>query len=233
MYNADVMYLKRLLAIHLFSFLTLLLLPIQTPVPVLQEPRHKLKLENPYVRVIDAVLPPGVATLFHTHSIDNIPVAISGGKLKIEVIGQAGESYSSVETGDISFAKAAYSHRITNVGESTVRFIDAEILSSPAGGSDTAAPEKVAGYELVLDHERARIYRVVLAPGQTTGLRRRERSGLQVAVSGGKVALAPPGRKSRMEESRAGDFQWVTGKAEYTTKNVGRSRYEAIEIEWK
>src|SRR5215216_3210310 len=151
------MHIKRFVTSNLLSFVILLLLPLQTPVPVLKEPRHHLKFENQYVRVIDAILPPGEATLFHTHSIDNVPVAISGGKLKVEVMGQAGESYSTVETGSVSFAKAAYSHRITNVGESTARFIDAEILSSPAGESDTGPMGKVTGYELVLDNERVRV----------------------------------------------------------------------------
>lgn len=227
------MYIKLLRTYNLLPFFTLLLLPIQTPVAVLNEPRHQLKFENQYVRVIDAVLPVGDATLFHTHGIDNIPVVISGGKLKTEVIGQVGEKYSKVETGSVSFAKATYSHRITNVGESALRFIDAEILSTPVGELDTGALENVTGYELVLDNERARIYRVVLKPGQSTGMRRRGLSGLKVAVSGGAIAIKPRGEKARMEETRAGDFQWVMGKGEYTMKNVGKARYEAIEIEWK
>jgi quercetin dioxygenase-like cupin family protein len=225
--------MKNFLTSNLLSSVILLLLPLQTPVPVLKEPRHHLKFENKYVRVIDAVLPPGDATLFHTHSIDNIPVAISGGKLKVEVKGQRGASYSTVDTGSVSFAKATYSHRITNVGESTVRFIDAEILSSPVGESGIGLPEKVTGYELVLDNESVRVYRVVLEPGQTTGPGRRGLSGLRVAVSVGRLAVETRGEKARMEETRAGDFQWVTGKREYTIKNVGSERYEAIEIEWK
>lgn len=227
------MYIKLLRTYSLLPLVTLLLLPTQTPIPVLNEPRHKLKFENQYVRVIDAVLPVGDATLFHTHSIDNIPVVISGEELKTEVIGQVGEKYSKVETGSVSFAKAAYSHRITNVGASALRFIDVEVLSTPVGESDTGALKNTTGYELVLDNERVRIYRVVLKPGQRTGLRRRGLSGLKVAVSGGEIAIEPRGEKARMEENRAGDFQWVTGKGEYTMKNVGKARYEAIEIEWK
>ena len=223
---------KRLTAAKLCALVALVGLPVQAPVPVLKEPRHKVKFENQYVRVIDAVLPPGDATLFHTHGIDNIPVAVSGGKLKTEVIGQAGAIHSSVETGAVSFAKAAYSHRIANVGESTVRFIDAEILSSP-GEADPGPLENVKGYELVLDHERARIYRVVIEPGQMTGRRRRALSGLTVAVSGGKIAVESQGEKARIEESRTGDYQWVTGKRTYTIRNVGKTRYEAVEIEWK
>ena len=224
--------MKRFATAKLLALVAIVWLPVQSPVPVLKEPRHKVKFENQYVRVIDAILPPGDATLYHTHSLDNIPVAVSGGKLKTEVIGQADAIYSSVETGSVSFAKAAYSHRITNIGESLVRFIDAEILSSP-GEADAGPLDNVKGYELVLDHERARIYRVVVEPGQTTGLRRRQLSGLTVAVSGGKIAIEPRGDKTRIEENRTGDFQWLTGKQSYTIKNMGRARYEAIEIEWK
>jgi len=48
------------------------LIPVaaQAPVPLSGEPRHHLKFENQYVRVFDVLVPPGDATLFHTHSND-------------------------------------------------------------------------------------------------------------------------------------------------------------------
>ena len=77
----------KLFASHLLSFAFVVALPLQSAVPVLNEPRHHVKFENKYVRVIDASVPIGDATLFHTHSIDNVPIAISGGKLKTQLAG--------------------------------------------------------------------------------------------------------------------------------------------------
>jgi hypothetical protein len=49
----------RLLAVVIFSLTGLSWLSIQSPIPVLNEPRHHLKFENEYVRVFDVVVPPG------------------------------------------------------------------------------------------------------------------------------------------------------------------------------
>lgn len=49
----------------------LLLAALQTGVPVTEEPRHRVVFTNGYVRVIDASLPVGDVTLFHTHDLDN------------------------------------------------------------------------------------------------------------------------------------------------------------------
>ena len=44
----------------------------EDPVPVEQEPHHRVIFENQYVRVLDVVVKPGETTLFHKHSIDNL-----------------------------------------------------------------------------------------------------------------------------------------------------------------
>ena len=37
-------------------------------VPVYEEPHHRLVFQNQYARVMDVLIPPGEATLFHTHA---------------------------------------------------------------------------------------------------------------------------------------------------------------------
>ena len=48
-------------------------------VPVEREPMHRVVFENALVRVIDAAVPAGAATLYHTHARDNVPVTVAGG----------------------------------------------------------------------------------------------------------------------------------------------------------
>ncbi|HKS41181.1 MAG TPA: hypothetical protein VJX74_11275 [Blastocatellia bacterium] len=62
----------KLLISYLLSCAAVLSLPLQTAVMVLNEPRHHVKFENEYVRVIDASMPLGDTTLFHTHPLDNV-----------------------------------------------------------------------------------------------------------------------------------------------------------------
>lgn len=223
----------KLLAAHLLLFAFVASLPQQSSVPVLKEPRHQVKFENRYVRVIDASVAVGDATLFHTHDIDNIPVAISGGKLQTEVVGQPGIISSTVETGAVSYAKGGYTHRITNVGDTHVRFIDAEILASPGKATNVPPLENVTGKTLVIDNERARVYRLILDPGQATGPHTHKLSVLSVAVTKGKVAIESAKQKSQITEFQAGDFRWHTGEMSHSLKNIGANRFEMIDIEWK
>jgi quercetin dioxygenase-like cupin family protein len=46
--------------------------PSNQPLPSEQEPHHRWKFQNQYVRVLDVLLAPGESTLFHTHFHDSI-----------------------------------------------------------------------------------------------------------------------------------------------------------------
>ena len=58
------------------------------PVPVEQEPHHRVVFENQYVRVLDVVVGPGETTLFHRHSIDNIPIILTDADNKTQFAGK-------------------------------------------------------------------------------------------------------------------------------------------------
>jgi mannose-6-phosphate isomerase-like protein (cupin superfamily) len=209
----------------------LLVAGFQSAVPVGEEPRHHVKFQNEYVRVIDASVPVGDATLFHTHLLDNIPVVISGGKLRTEPKGGVTRD-SSVVTGGISFAAGSYTHRITNIGDTPLRFIDAEILSSPGSPANVTSLERIPGHTLEMENQRVRIYRILLDPGQSTGKHTHQLSGLSVAVSGGKVAIEQGG-ETEIAEFKPGDFRWHSGSRIHSLRNVGKTRFEAFDIEWK
>jgi quercetin dioxygenase-like cupin family protein len=221
------------LSLKLLSLLILIPVVAQAPVPVGEEPRHHVKFQNKYVRVIDAAVPVGDATLFHTHALDNIPVAISGGRLKTEVMGGGEARESTVATGTVTWAPGSYSHRISNIGETPLRFIDAEILASPGSVPNAPALDKTPGHTLVLENERVRIYRVVLDPGQSTGVHTHVLPGLTVAVSRGQLWRDVAGRKSQTMLVNAGEFQWHGGPRRYSIRNIGTERFESVDIEWK
>jgi mannose-6-phosphate isomerase-like protein (cupin superfamily) len=203
----------------------------QTPVPVLQEPRHHLKLANEFVRVIDAAVPVGDATLFHTHSIDNVPVCISGGETKIEVLGNP-VAYTTISTGAVSFAQATYSHRISNVGYTPMRFIDAEILRSSGRPATTPRLDAIHGGDVLIDNDRVRAVRIALEPGETTGSHHHFLPWLTVVVTGRRMAIESNG-KTQTEEVEPGDFRWQTIETAHAIRNSGRTRLELVIIEWR
>ncbi len=222
----------KLLISYLLVCAVELSLPLQAPVMVLKEPRHHVKFENKYVRVIDASVPIGDVTLFHTHPLDNVPVAISGGRLKTELLGQEG-TYSTVATGAVSFARAAYTHRIINIGDTHVRFIDAEVLASIGNSSDVPPLDKITGTTLVIDNERVRVYRLILEPGEATEAHDHKLFRLSVVVRKGKAAIKSGSRKLRIEQLELGDFRWHDPEMNHSVKNVGATRIEIVDIEWK
>jgi len=206
-------------------------LELQAPVPVGEEPQHHVVFQNQYVRVMDVVFPPGYVSLFHTHSADNVAVTISGGRIRTELQGQQ-PTESEPVAGHVSFARAWYTHRIINIGATTVRFIDTEIIAAPPRANASSTGDELQGHKLESENDRVRIYRLALAPGESTGSRTRAMGWLEVTVRGGRITRSS-GHKRETVGVKPGDFLWHAPGTAPALKNAGQSTYEAIEIEWK
>lgn len=218
----------------LISSTVLLLLAVfpiaaQAPVPVANEPRHHLKFENQFVRVFDVQVPPADTTLFHIHSNDYLFVSIGDATLKGEVMG-AQPADLVVKDGECRYSKATITHRVTNIGKELFRNITIEVLKSPGVG---APATEIAGHTLVLDNERVHVERLVIEPGQSIGSHTHSRSGLGVAVSAAEIQVSSLGQSPRTVQFKPGDFQWLDGPVTHSMKNTGKTRFEAIHIEWK
>ncbi len=211
------------------SFVWLAIPALQSSVPVEKEPRHHLKFENKRVRVFDVVVPPGDETLFHTHSNDYVFVMIGDATLKAEVMGNP-QVDMLMKNGEVRYTKATITHRVKNMGNADFRNITIEILGSPVGAS--AQLPAIRGHTLVLENDRVRVERVLLEPGQSTGVHTHSLAGLGVSVSGGKIEIETGGQK-QTSELKPGEFRWRDGAVTHSLKNVGAKRFEAVDIEWK
>ncbi|HLG14314.1 MAG TPA: hypothetical protein VJH03_07410 [Blastocatellia bacterium] len=205
---------------------------LQSPVPVASEPRHHLKFENEYVRVFDVNVPAGDATLFHVHSNDYLFVSIGDAKLKAEVLGSPPADLV-VKDGEVRFTKATITHRVTNPGPALFRNITIEVLKSPPAPQNSLTAEAIPGHTTVLENDRVRVERLILEPGQSVASHTHSLSGLGVTVAGGKILLESPGMKPQLAEFKPGDFRWHTGPITHSLKNIGETRFEAVDIEWK
>jgi len=106
-------------------------LKLKEPVPVEQEPHHHVVFQNQYVRVLDVFFPVGEPALFHTHSNDNVSVALSGDKTKAQPWGREWSAAAEVVPGAVGFRKAAgqpYTHRVGSAGTQAFHVIDVEIF---------------------------------------------------------------------------------------------------------
>jgi len=207
----------------------------ETAVPVEQEPRHRTVFQNKYVRIYDCLVPPGDITLFHTHSFDNVAVTVSGGKLRNEIPGEA-PTERVPPTGNIAFAKgtnAPYTHRIANIGATPLRFVVPEVLASSPSPGTPAALDAVPGHKLVLENDRVKVYRVSIDPKQVTGIRSRTLPWVRISISQSTISIHEPGKTPEILETKPGDYRWHEGGTTDSLENIGSTRYEAAEIEWK
>jgi hypothetical protein len=82
------------------------------------------------VRVLDVVLHPGETSLFHRHSLDNVPVQLSDATMKRQFPGEDWVT-SPAKEGSVGFiggTKSPYVHRISNIGTTVFHVLDVEIL---------------------------------------------------------------------------------------------------------
>lgn len=218
---------------HIVS-ITLLLFAIlpsgQESVPVRNEPHHHFKFENEYVRVFDVVVPARDATLYHLHSNDYVFVNLSNVKLKAQVLGRD-EVELPVTIGQTVFTKGPITHRVANPDVTPFRNITIEILKSPHMADTTES--SASGLSVVTENDRVRIERLVLEPGESTGMHKYPLMGLTVAVTGGKMAVRSEGEPEQTSKSQPGDFKWNGAGRTCSIKNIGRSRLELVEVEWK
>lgn len=205
---------------------------VQPGVPLEQEPRHRIVFENKNVRIYDALIPPGDLTLFHTHSVDSVAVAIHSGKGTNEFLGKAPVDTTPVG-GNAGFSKATYTHRVGNVGATPLRFVGAEIKAPSEVSGIPANLDALPGHKLVLENDRVKVYRISIDPKQATGIRLRTLPWLRISVSQSTISVQGPGQSPETLETKPGDYLWHEGATAQSLENVGSTKYEAVEIEWK
>jgi quercetin dioxygenase-like cupin family protein len=199
----------------------------QRAVPVDSEPRHHVVYVDARAKVIDAVLPAGDVTMFHTHARDNVPVAVEGGRIRTDVVGGT-TTESEVKTGAVSFAAGGYTHRIANIGPGRMRFIDVELLTPADAPTGDAEALRVPGLDLELENARVRIYRARLEPGASIGPHTHATAAVWVSVGGGRAAI---GRVTH--DLAPGAYGWAAAGAPHAIRNTGTSPVELVEIDWR
>ena len=201
----------------------------QNPVELSGEPRHHPKFENELVRIWDVTVPAGDTTLWHAHRIDNVVVSFGDVQLRIETLGR--DPVESLwKFGEVRFTKATYVHRAMNIGKTSFHNFTIELLKPPAGHTLAQVP----GREPVLENERVRVFRVTLEPGQSLPMHTHEVPGLSIALTAGEIEVTTQGKDRPDRVSRpAADLSWRAGAGTHSLKNVGKTRFEALDIELK
>ena len=205
----------------------------QAPVEISGETHHHPKFENEFVRVWDVTVPAGDTTLWHVHRNDNVVVTLGEARLRIETAGAApGESLWKF--GEVRFGKATYVHRAMNVGITPFHNFTIELLKPPTGAPAPSIPKEPIVRTPVLENERVRAFELTLEPGQSTSMHTHVLPGLAIALTPGNIEVTTEGKnKPDPLNLPLGDLRWRAGVVTHAIKNIGKSRFVAVDIELK
>lgn len=202
----------------------------EKPIPVNQDPHHKVVLKNDFVEVMHVTLLPGERTLYHTHSHDRAAVELTNASITQQKVGDVEGPPAPTQPGDLSvtpMVSGGYSHRVHNVGSGVFEVLDVEFLQRPEKPSEaTVAP--VAG-----ENPSAHAYHWSLAPGAKTPEHTHRRPYLIVAATPMQLKMTSPDGQSFTHDVKAGDFHWVDAPVTHVLANDGATAGEIVELELK
>ncbi len=204
-----------------------------TAVPVTQEPRHHPVYENPLVRVLEVRVPAGDTALWHTHADPHIGVVIESARGWGQPAGGVAAD-DPRKVGDIidnARNILPYTHRVGNSDTVAYRYVIGQFLGASGIAAPALSPTGTLRFES--ENAHARVYRVTLGPGQSTGSHRHAQPGLTIQVTAGalKVDGAPAVAKS--PASGAGAWWWRGAGEDHTLRNTGATTIQLVEIDWK
>jgi hypothetical protein len=154
----------------------------RSPVPVEQEPAHRLVLQNAIVRVFDVWLSPGADSLWHVHRHDGISVRLADATVADQPADVQAETLR-LHRGALAFgaAPAARTHRVHNVGETPFHNSYSELLADQDVAAERAA---AVDRRVEFENDRVRALRRILVPIEIVDIEPRQ----QLPVAAGADA---------------------------------------------
>jgi hypothetical protein len=202
-------------------------------VPVTNAAFHQFTFQDENMSLENVTLPPGFSTGYHSHDQDLIFVITAGAKIKNQVLGKEPVELE-FKLGEVRFApytKTPGTHQIINIEkENTMRLLALGVVyPTPGRYTVSTRPEK---YEVALDNDRVRAWRLKLNPGESAPSIRQTAPGARFVVAGGMVAEKRTGRPDQPMVLQNHDFMTVAAE-ERGIENIGNSPVELVEVELK
>lgn len=202
-------------------------------VPVTKAPFHLFTFQNENMSLENVVVPAGRSTTYHSHNQDLFFVITSGAKIKNQPLGKDPVDID-FKTGNVYLAwytKKPAAHQITNVEtDKPLRLLGLGIVR-PEAGSFTPSTRSDK-YEVVMDNERVRAWRLKLKPGEAAPVVNQTAPGARFVVVGGDVVEKRAGKPDQPLSLRNHDFM-AMAEEERSLENIGSDSIEIVEVELK
>src|ERR1051325_10955987 len=125
----------------------------QSPVPVENEPMHRVVYSDERLRVDDIVIPPHAGTLYHIHLHDLVGVTIASGPSRDEKLGSRPIDEPADKLLEVWYAPHPHRdvHRVINRGATPIHMVVLELLSTRRQVNKRVAVADSAGGTVELD----------------------------------------------------------------------------------
>lgn len=204
------------------------------PVPVEEEPLHKVELKNDAVTVMHLTLPAGQYTQYHVHSHDRVAIQLSSTSTTQQDWKKKEGAPNAVKPGDfaaMTLEGNSYTHRVHNVGKEPYEVLDIEFAQRPERPSAELAGPVAA------ENPSARIYNWVLAAGASAPMHKHVRPYVIVSVTALNLQMSSPDGQTAAHAVGAGDFRYVDipvgGALTHNLVNIGATPGQIVEVELK
>jgi quercetin dioxygenase-like cupin family protein len=204
-----------------------------TVVPVKKAAFHLFTFEDENMSLENVTLPPGRSTRYHSHDQDLVFVITAGAKITNQVLGREPVELE-FKQGEVRFAgytKTPGVHQIANVEKDKTMQLLAVAIVYPDPGRYTVS-SRPAKYEVALDNDRVRAWRLKLDPGESAPAIRQTAPGARFVVAGGTIAEKRNGTPDQPLVLKNHDFM-STPAEERGIENIGNGPVELVEIELK
>ena len=210
------------------------------PVAMDKAPFHVPVFSNDYVTMLRINIPPGRDTGFHTHYFDSVSVNLSPA-LRTNQFYESSEIIGPLSSEPVPGRTAfnnvtengVYTHKAINTGPTPFRSTSFILKDRSGGGPEVSDRSDVAGYTQIIDNNRIRAWRIILAPGEEAAPLTQTAPGLRIYVRGGVLDELVPGSAARGMAPYSGGFVWQDSGQTRAVINTGSTIVEFVEFEFK
>ena len=204
------------------------------PVAVNAEPNHRIRFDNGKVRMYEVQLSKGMSTEVHEHTLDSFAVILNTTTRANEPKGGQ-RTVGPVQAGQVGFAttaKGPYSHRIEATGDVPYRVIAMEIFGAGNIGKSPIPAKRSPPFAVAVQaNPRGQAYRLILKPGETSGLFERPANTAIFAIRGGRTSEWIEEKAPRLWDLETGNIRWSDESYRVSIRNEGITEVELVEIE--
>jgi DNA-binding beta-propeller fold protein YncE len=202
---------------------------VRKPVPVEQEPRHRVVFQNEALRVLNVNIPAGDTSLDHTHSYDIATVCISCANTRSRVLGAEWGATRTRQTGEPNFTEylgRPETHRVQNLGTSPYHLVAVENRNS---GTSAAALAVTAPATKLLNETRSfRVYEVRLT-GNTAETEHRHAAPTVAVLVNGSITAGEGAAPAVL--NRSGQWLFIPAGSSHRLERQGSENAHIAEIE--